>query len=533
MAVTYNFHNESTNTDITDTSPLFSYVENGNNLIITPVNNLVFTSVHYADPNGIPGIDPEIVGVINSDGTVTLPIDKLNSGDVVRISVKYSIVEPRKFNFIGIDDTTGYFTYSESNNQLIIVPKSIFIFKSGYYIKNGGIPGIDNVDGVEHSDKTITFDLSGVPIDEDLNIHLTYDLKPSVNPDVKHIPVKYDGDRNYTLNIQGDNLELKNHIPFNLIATPNKDYEFVSGTITFTTLGQPTTLHFIADGSITLNYDTFNPDVNEITIKVVTKLKDSTIPNFSKFSNMYLITKENFKDISEAIIIGDINGGSYTLFTPYNFVTFITTLYKTPFNIPDSLLKESDNIIVGKHSIDTNVKTIDNNYIEIDLGTIKIDSKYNNSFDYINTEMRLHLPYIDIIKLENVELLIDDSIKILYRLNIENGTVTIMINRVSDNVPIYLSSVNMYIDYPIVNYSTETVTAYNNFLAGKYIKKSYVEIIRNVPFDNVEKSKNVNIYGSLKDYDKYVEFDLVEIDINCFSDELELLKNVLSSGIYI
>lgn len=258
-----------------------------------------------------------------------------------------------------------------------------------------------------------------------------------------------------------------------------------------------------------------------ITVDVEYVPDDSDI---SGFNYLYKVDKDILKQMSDirfSIIIGDEVVG--------DLGDYIINILELPFPLHEDMIGNKDKIRLGMESIDVEAHRILVDEWVLDLGTIEVAGKYNNSFDLLNTEVQLHLPFVDTITLEP-EYVIYQTLKIEYVIDLYTGegTVNVRTSKLNDNI---CNSQTFKIgrDIPFVTKSGDvqgSLRPTNNGISNN-IYRPFVEVIRNVPY-NTDSPYNDNITEYVERIGDKTGFVIVnEIDLKT-SASLQEKNNIMS-----
>lgn len=250
------------------------------------------------------------------------------------------------------------------------------------------------------------------------------------------------------------------------------------------------------------------------------------------FTSVYMIDNYNILNLSRKHGKVDFNGGDITS-DPIS--QMINNIIRLPFKIPSDSYAELQPIIFGSVADsprDIVANKIKSDVLNLDVGTIEVKGKYENSLDYINTEVILYLPFMDRVSLP-IETVIDGSIDIEYLINLYNGSVTCNIK--SSITGTVVNSINGFIGRTIPYYSKPkndvSFSVENNISMNNGIYRAYIEVSRNTPIENDDAIELVK--GQLKDVTGYVEVDRIDIGKDIIKTESDMLKSELGNGVVI
>lgn len=271
--------------------------------------------------------------------------------------------------------------------------------------------------------------------------------------------------------------------------------------------------------------DWSNQDYFMLTMGAV---KSEIVETTGGFTNIYKADYTNLLKFSNEVIV-KITGGTGGSVQSYDVTPYINNLIMLPFNVPTG---EKSTIVAGNETFTTQLPTVDNNYLTVDLGKIKVDEQYKNGFDYYQVKTRLMLPYTNMIELDPKHV-INQTVSIKYIVNVVNGDTTINLSNNDDLF--YSNQVNLASEIPFISSATKgsqyTVINQLKTVFRNSIKQAYIIIEQPTPVLNSD-FYPTNEKGTLKGYTGNVKASLLNnMDIN--SNELNALQNILETGVKI
>lgn len=300
---------------------------------------------------------------------------------------------------------------------------------------------------------------------------------------------------------------------------------------------------FDVDGTLTSQSDTFTikathtdtvtfslpSDINWSTQKsfnlTIGAVKPTIVETSGGFTNIYKADYTNLLNFSSEVIV-KLSGSSSQA---YDVTRYINNLVMLPFNVPSG---ENSSIVAGNSTYNTQLPTVDNNYLNIDLGKITVPEQYKNGFDYYQVKTRLMLPYTNSIELDPIHI-INKTISIKYIVNVVNGDTTI--NIYNNNDLFYSDQVNLANEVPFISKAQSgTQYAVINKLKTHFrneINQAYIIIEQPTPILNADYYPT-NEKGMLKDYNGNVKASLLN-NVYINSNELNALQNLLETGVNI
>lgn len=281
----------------------------------------------------------------------------------------------------------------------------------------------------------------------------------------------------------------------------------------------------IATVTLPTDIDWSNQDYFMLTMGAV---KSEIVETTGGFTNIYKADYTNLLKFSNEVIV-KITGGTGGSVQSYDVTPYINNLIMLPFNVPTG---EKSTIVAGNETFTTQLPTVDNNYLTVDLGKIKVDEQYKNGFDYYQVKTRLMLPYTNMIELDPKHV-INQTVSIKYIVNVVNGDTTINLSNNDDLF--YSNQVNLASEIPFISSATKgsqyTVINQLKTVFRNSIKQAYIIIEQPTPVLNSD-FYPTNEKGTLKGYTGNVKVSLLNnMDIN--SNELNALQNILETGVKI
>ena len=257
-------------------------------------------------------------------------------------------------------------------------------------------------------------------------------------------------------------------------------------------------------------------------------VKSEIVETTGGFTNIYKADYTNLLKFSNEVIV-KITGGSSSGAQSYDVTPYINNLIMLPFNVPTG---DNSAIVAGNQTFTTQLPTVDNNYLTVDVGKIKVDEQYKNGFDYYQVKTRLMLPYTNMIDLDPKHV-INQTVSIKYIVNVINGDTTI--NLSNDDDIFYSNQVNLASEIPFISSANKgsqyTVINQLKTVFRNSIKQAYIIIEQPTPVLNSD-FYPTNEKGTLKGYTGNVKASLLNnMDIN--SNELNALQNILETGVKI
>lgn len=286
-------------------------------------------------------------------------------------------------------------------------------------------------------------------------------------------------------------------------------------------------------GAISHDLSNFSNDLKRAFINtnvngdMIVRLDASKVTNqVGTFVNLYKTSSNELTALSKVRFFQDLNG-------VVDYGEFIYSVINLPFNIPDDMLADVGTIMLGRMDSNVNSTLIYGHILNVDIGNIKVDEKYHNAYDYINTQCYLHLPYVDKMEIP-VEYVVNHTISIHYVIDLYNGNATV--NIVSDFINNVCVSKTFEIGYkiPFIHQSENKLVSELKTVIDNDIKTAFVEVVRNVPYDTTTPFGKPTIdYGRLSDYTGYIEVSNIILNVGASNAEKTEIEMLLKQGVYI
>lgn len=250
------------------------------------------------------------------------------------------------------------------------------------------------------------------------------------------------------------------------------------------------------------------------------------IEELSTFTNIYNPTNKDLTDLSKERFITSGEGVE-------DLGMYITNLYILPLPIPTDLKGEDKtNIILGNYSSNVSATILNTYEYVVDLGEITVEEKYNNVYDYINTDYILHLPFFNKIYL-NSEYVVNQTIRceLIIDFYSGNGTINVYSSFTDDIIETMKTIIVTKIPF-IQNSSNNVIGTISR--VENLIKQVYIEVVRNKPYtvNSVFGGETIE-YGKIGDYEDFVKCDNVVLNTNATNNEKNEIKSMLKSGVII
>ena len=326
--------------------------------------------------------------------------------------------------------------------------------------------------------------------------------------------------KNVTVTLTADDGFLFND-DVNFYSYDAKLNQYVLNTIKATHTG---TITFTMTGGSSSGYDANTlgkyPSINAAATK------EETINNGLDSIHLYNMSNSELDDLSNKLI-------SYIKAGPdiatYDYTRFINQVYRLPFSIPSFIKTNTTKVECGLVNLTVNTQKLTKETYDIDVGTIDCSGVNKNSLDYNSLECNLILPYVPSIKL-SINDLIDNKLKITYRINLLNGMCTIVVDNDTGNI--YTSNISVATNLQIFgSYEDKDIGNLNSVLNNK-VRQAYLLISSNKPIDNLT-CYPCNDHGKLKNYHGLTKTTNTTINIGGTINEVNDIISQLERGVFI
>ena len=229
------------------------------------------------------------------------------------------------------------------------------------------------------------------------------------------------------------------------------------------------------------------------------------------------LAKARFKDVSGNTV---------------DYGQYISALYRIPVDL-SNITGDTSNIMLGQYDSMVASTLLNQYLVDIDGGAITIPEKFNNAYDYLNTECILHLPFLDEINLPP-HYVVKQTINIKYKLDLYSGTLTANIYSSYLNSIVANTSGVIVTNIPFIQKQTDNVVNSLTRVFTNLIPTAFMEVTRNIPYDNV------NVFGKeCVDFDMignktgYLKCDNVALVTKATKNEKDEIMSLLKDGIIL
>lgn len=265
----------------------------------------------------------------------------------------------------------------------------------------------------------------------------------------------------------------------------------------------------------------------DITIEA-TAIKQ--VEKISSFANLYSVDNDVLDALSKARFF-QFSGQSDV--SAYDYGQFITSLYKIPFALDESMIADKGNIQLGEYDSKVQADRIQDYILYVNMGTIQIPEKYHNAYDYKDSVCYLHIPYCDTIQLENFYV-INHVIKLEYKIDLYSGECTVNISSdITDGI-IASKSFTIGSQIPFMQMQTGGISNQIKQVLDNGVITPYIEVVRNIPYNiNTMFGRETVDYGKLENYRGFIKVSDIMLNISAKNDEKSEIISLLRNGVYI
>lgn len=247
------------------------------------------------------------------------------------------------------------------------------------------------------------------------------------------------------------------------------------------------------------------------------------VESIEDFTRIYNPVETELTELAKVRFQNDIDMGQY-----------ITALFKIPFALPTELItEEKRNIILGTYDTNVSCNGLTTYNLVVDIGEITTPEKYQNVYDYIDTECILNLPFFDKVYLSN-EFVIGQTLRIEYIIDLYSGNATC--NIYSSFTGGIVESVNGVIscNIPFVQKTNNSVIGLISNINKNIIDTAYIEVIRNKPYNVETVFGNETIdFGVIGSYNGFIKVSDVVLNSSATNEEKNEIIDLLKEGVTI
>ena len=254
----------------------------------------------------------------------------------------------------------------------------------------------------------------------------------------------------------------------------------------------------------------------------------------TNYATTYKMDRQSLDRFSDSLLnLGDFTYENHI----YNRVH---SLFMIPFKLPDEMLSAEPKSITNYSNRGIDVPdaeahfTLDNKYI-LPLGAIDVEGEHGNSYDYKETSVYLHAPYVEQPIGIDPTYVIDETITLNMAIDLYNGNATLNIHSTKIEGEL-VERVNIPIKHEIplmTNPYNVIEGAIGGFIYNK-ITTPFIEVVRNIPYENDSLfGKAMSEYGRVGDFTGYIEMDETNVSTNATTTEQDMINTQLLAGVII
>lgn len=320
-------------------------------------------------------------------------------------------------------------------------------------------------------------------------------------------------DSQYTVTVNADNGYIFDIVPSLVYLNENGDFITITGV---KNSDYSYSFSFTVGNNLTPNYSYYRLTASA-SVETETTTKYGAI-QIHKISNDNLKAFNNLRYYNGSLSQVDLSN-------------YISSLKLLPFDITTN---KTDNIFVSNVDTGINAPVIENDFVSFNLGSVTLTGIYQNELDKKYSKIKLILPYLDCVSIDSN--LMNETIKVIYKVNVISGDTTAFIFLVRNNTDYLINTVNgnIGVDVPYlvtINNENKIVQNYRNnqsFIdSPKVVIETQLKATNNTVYDCYKKNSISSETGFFKC--SYVDIDSNKIPLN----EIELIKQKLLTGVYI
>ena len=275
-------------------------------------------------------------------------------------------------------------------------------------------------------------------------------------------------------------------------------------------------------------YDDLERQANKPKIIAVANPEKENVSTGLDSIHIYHMRNAELDNLSNKLIsYFETTANGDTEIQDYDYTRFINQVYRLPFSIPSSIEVDTTKVSAGLFNLNMNTKTIKVDHYDIDIGTIKIDSKDATSYNAIKAT--LYLPFISSVQLD-INDIVGHTISITYRINLLNGMNTLIVE--NENGLIYNQNVNIATNLQLFGaYYDKNVGSLNSVLNNN-LRQAYIVIERKTPITNLL-TYPTNEHGLVSDYKGLTKFANTQLHLDATFQEKQEILAQLEQGVNI
>lgn len=282
--------------------------------------------------------------------------------------------------------------------------------------------------------------------------------------------------------------------------------------------------------TIPYTYTINNGDVLDFT-GVIFRDTPPPVKQVSGFNYIYLVDRTILKSLASERF-EKITSGDNVAIENIDLGQYIIDVLEIPFNIPDEMLDIEQSIVLGHKILNTKAIEIINDELIINIGDIEVPSIYNNTYDYINTDINLYLPYATSMSLTS-DFVIGETISVNYIIDLYSGNTTINVSSTKNEI-VLSKNTQLGKEIPFLNGKSNDIMFNNKnaYSLNNGIKQAFIEVSRNIPINN-RYSNMITECVQLKKLTGFITVNEIDLKINGTLEEKQNIEILLKNGVYI
>lgn len=345
-----------------------------------------------------------------------------------------------------------------------------------------------------------------------------------------YAPVKYKELTNCTVSFNGlDEQTAKQETSNTFTFKANKGFIFSKqGTITSYNQGDaglPTSVTLTPNNTDTVTTELNTSKAYEIYLDF--EATNNGTESTGGYVNIYSPSLNAVNELSNEAL-WSISGGNVSSIDKNNY---IHNFYRLPFHLTGLDTTENVPFLLGVYkSVKSTTTQINQDTVDVNVGSISVPSKYGNSYDYQNTKCTLYLPFVKSMQISIGDVL-DSLISVHYIIDLFTGNTTINILN-AHGVTITTTTFKLSTDLPLIDEATKSVKLELNNTYENNITQAFLVVNRKKPISNALSYPTLE-QGQLKNYHGYIECSDIQLNSLAYSDDLNIIKGLLQKGVFI
>lgn len=266
-------------------------------------------------------------------------------------------------------------------------------------------------------------------------------------------------------------------------------------------------------------------------------VKKSVVIDRYGMITIYRPTKDELKQIAAKrwikIVWKDINGISSQTEEYIDTAKYVVSLLKLFANVETT---SREKVYFGPYDMGLECDVVGNDVLTLDFGSVHICGLYGNSIDYDETEIEAYLPFIGFVSLTTSDFM-DKEISLEYQINVINGDGLAVFKANGQVVASFSCNVSFKIPYQLGQgeYQNTDIQPNTNYLLNEppfiYVKThNAINPDENLPYHD---TNFYACFGSLSGYTEAKEIDLHLVSPQITTQEIDEIKQLLESGVFL